>query len=110
MKGLLLGLAITLTAGLFTTLVPAPAEAQQARNVAEFCGVWRGVCNRTCPTGPGNCTGECASRASACRTSGCFQFNRPGPRCFNNAADRALTDASLAPNPDRERARRAGGK
>jgi hypothetical protein len=110
MRGLLRGLNTTLAAGLLAILLFAPADAQQARNVTEFCGVWRGVCNRTCPTGAGNCTGECATRHAACRTSGCFHFNRPGPRCFNNAADRALTDANLAPNPDRERARRATGK
>jgi len=108
MTGRLLGAA--LAALLFTALVPAPAEAQQARNIPEFCNVWQRICNRTCPSGPGNCTGECASRHAACRTSGCFHFNRPGPRCFNNAADRALTDANLARNPDQERARRAAGK
>jgi hypothetical protein len=88
MKGLLLGLGVTLAVGLLTTLVSVPAEAQRGRNVAEFCNVWQRICNRTCPTGPGNCRSECASRNSACRTSGCFHFNRPRPRCFNNPADR----------------------
>jgi hypothetical protein len=88
MKGPLLGVGVTLAVGLFTTLVSVPAEAQRTRTVAEFCTFWQRTCNRTCPTGPGNCRRECASRASACRTSGCFHFNSPGPRCFNNPADR----------------------
>jgi hypothetical protein len=88
MKGLSLGLGVTLAVGLFTTLVSVPAEAQRTRTVAEFCNFWQRTCNRTCPTGPGNCRRECASRASACRMSGCFYFNSPGPRCFNNPADR----------------------
>ena len=81
--------------------ISSSAEAQQARNVAEFCGVWQGVCNRTCPSGPGNCRSECASRVAACRSSGCFHFNNPGPRCFNNARDRERTDAKYAPDPKR---------
>ena len=101
MKSLIAILGFTLSAGFFTIAASSLADAQQARNVAEFCGVWQGICNRT------GSRSECASRATECRSSGCFHFNRPGPRCFSNAADRALTDVRLAPNPERERARRA---
>jgi hypothetical protein len=100
-------LLLTMIAWLFMAAVPTPVMAQQAKNVVEFCGVWQGVCNRTCPSGPGKCAAECSTRASGCRTSGCFQFSKPGPRCFNSAADREMTDANRASNPDRERARRA---
>ena len=84
----------------------ASARAQEARSLAEFCGVWQGVCNRTCAAGAGNCRPVCAQRRGTCLSTQCFPFNRPGPRCFNSAADRALTDAALAPDPRRERERR----
>jgi hypothetical protein len=100
---LVFGLALVLSAAFFTTVVPTTAEAQQARNIAEFCASFQGVCNRTCTTGPGTCRNACASRRSACLTSGCFHFNSPGPRCFSNAAHRAMTDAKLAPDPERVR-------
>jgi hypothetical protein len=92
---------------LVVALAAVAAEAQEARTVAEFCGVFQGACNRTCPSGPAPCPDECRSRAAACRSSGCFFFRSPGSRCFNNPADRRLTDARLAPDPDAERARRA---
>ena len=85
------------------------ATAQEARNLGEFCGVWQGVCNRTCPGG-GNCASVCRDRAAQCQSSGCFHFNSPRPRCFNNTSDRALTDARLAPNPEAERKRRGLSK
>ena len=107
MKRLVLRLSFILSVAVLTVLPPVSSDAEQARNVAEFCGVWERVCNRTCPAGPGNCRGECAARATGCRSSGCFHFNRPGPRCFSNASDRALTDTRRAPNPQQERARRA---
>jgi hypothetical protein len=84
---------------------PSPVSAQEARNVAEFCVVWQRICGRTCPSGK-DCSVECSRRASQCRSSGCFPFNSPGPRCFNSASDRALTDARRAPNPEVERKRR----
>lgn len=86
------------------------SRAQEARNVTEFCGVWQGVCRRTCPTTTTSCRDECSSRAAECRANGCFRFTRAATRCFNNAADRALTDAKLAPDPEAERARRARQK
>lgn len=107
MTRLFVGLALVLSAGIINLAVASsPAEAQQARTVSQFCAVWQGVCNRTCRSGPGNCTGECASRAAACRSNGCFHFNNPGPRCFSDARARELTDAKHAPDPQRERERR----
>jgi hypothetical protein len=99
-------LAIGLGAAFFTNVTMTTADAQQARNVTEFCDVWMLVCNRTCPNGPGNCTAVCSSRHGTCLSTGCFPFRSPGPRCYANASDRALTDAKLAPNPERERQRR----
>jgi len=97
--------ACVLVFGIFAVSASKTATAQEARNVAEFCGIFQGVCRRTCPGG-GDCSPECATRAATCRATGCFPFNVPGPRCFNNPSDRALTDAKLAPNPERERKRR----
>ena len=104
MNRLLVGLALFVSAAV--AFISSAAEAQQARNLAEFCVTWQGVCNRTCPSGAGNCTRDCASRVAACRSSGCFHFNNPGPRCFNSARDRARTDAKYAPDPKRAMERR----
>jgi hypothetical protein len=87
--------------------LPIQAAAQEARNLREFCAVWQGVCNRTCPAGPGQCTNDCASRRGACQATGCYHFNSPGARCFDNAEARRLTDTKYAPDPAAERARRA---
>jgi hypothetical protein len=95
-----------LGATLLLLAIATPASAQVARNVGEFCGIWQGVCNRTCPAGVGRCDQGCSSRRATCEASGCFPFESPRPRCFNNAADLALTDAAKAPNPAAERARR----
>ena len=103
MKAILLASALLLAT--FAVSSPNAAIAQEARNVTEFCGVFQGVCRRTCPGGQ-DCSTACAERASRCRSSGCFHFNSPGPRCFNNPSDRALTDVRLAPNPEAERKRR----
>ena len=105
MSRLIVGLAFVLSVGVFA-FISSSAEAQQARNLAEFCVVWQGVCNRTCPSGAGNCSRDCASRVAACRSSGCFHFNNPGPRCYNNARDRERTDAKYAPDPKRAMERR----
>ncbi len=107
MTRMVFGLALMLSAMLFAIAVPTPVEAQQARNVAEFCGSFQGICNRTCRGGPGTCRNDCASRYSTCLTSECFFFNSPGPRCFSNAGHRAMTDAKLAPDPERVRRQRA---
>jgi hypothetical protein len=96
---------IILVAGL-SAIAPL-AEAQQARNLAEFCGVWQGVCNRTCPAGTGNCQPVCAQRRATCMTTRCFPFNNPGPRCFTDASARQATDTKYAPNPQSEQQRRA---
>jgi hypothetical protein len=98
--------AMIVVAGLFAPLAIVPAQAQQARNVAEFCQVWQGTCNRTCPSGPGTCRPVCAQRFATCMTTQCYPFNVPGPRCFANATDRQLTDVGRAPNRERERQRR----
>jgi hypothetical protein len=99
-------LAVACAAATLIASYATESRAQVARNVAEFCGIWVGVCNRTCPAGAGNCTQSCNQRAADCRASGCFFFNIPRPRCFNNPADLQLTNAALAPNPAAERARR----
>jgi hypothetical protein len=98
-----LAVAVALASSAF---VIAPAGAQQAKNVAEFCATWRGVCNRTCPQGRGNCDPECNRRLAQCRKTGCFHFNVPRPRCWSNAEDRRLTDLRLAPDPEAARAKR----
>ena len=105
MKRAIAGCAMILMAGLF-----APAgsvQAQQAKNLAEFCGVWQGVCNRTCPSGAGNCRPVCTERRATCLATKCFPFHSPGPRCFTDATARELTNTKYAPDPQRERERRA---
>jgi hypothetical protein len=97
-------LACALALGIFFSATNT-ATAQVARNVGEFCGIRQLVCNRTC-RGGGDCSLDCTTRLAACRSNGCFHFNQPRPRCFNNAGDLALTDIKLAPNPERERIRR----
>jgi hypothetical protein len=98
-------LASALALGIFFFSAPDTATAQEARNLGEFCAVWQRVCNRTCPGG-GNCASVCRERVAQCQSSGCFHFNSPEPRCFNNASDRGLTNLRLAPNPEQERKRR----
>lgn len=56
------------------------ASAQSSKE--QFCQMWHGICNDT-----GNAS-VCKSRLSGCRASGCYHFNNPGPRCWNNTADR----------------------
>jgi hypothetical protein len=100
-KRIVAGLALA-----FVFSIAAPAEAQQARNLAEFCGVWQRVCNRTCPSGAGNCQPVCAQRLATCMATKCFPFNNPGPRCWTDATARELTDTKYAPNPQRAREQR----
>lgn len=69
-------------------LAMAPASAAGSR---AFCGTWLSVCNKTCSGGPGTCGGVCAARHSAWLSSGCFNFNVPGPRCEGNATDQTAT-------------------
>lgn len=64
----------------------APASAQNIRT--GFCNGWHGVCLRTCPGG--DCSGVCRQRLATCRTTGCFHFNVPRPRCDSDAEDVAL--------------------
>ena len=67
-------------AGLLVLLGVASAEAQ-SRNA--FCARWHNVCKSTCPAGTPkvSCHATCADRLAACRSSGCYHFNNPGPRC-----------------------------
>jgi len=66
-------------------------DVASAAGSPAFCRTWLKVCNRTCPGGPGTCSGVCQARYTACLASGCFQFNVPGPRCQNNATDQTAT-------------------
>jgi hypothetical protein len=68
-----------------------PAECLAAAGSPNFCNTWLKVCNRTCPNGPGSCTGVCAGRYQGCLSSGCFFFNVPGPRCQGNTKDETAT-------------------
>ena len=56
-----------------------------------FCGTWLKLCNKTCPEGPGTCGTVCAQRYKGCRSSGCFFFNVPRPRCEGNSDDMVAT-------------------
>ena len=88
--------------GLLGLLVATTAvNAEAAKTRGEFCSVWERVCNRVCPKArPGaDCPGECFRMKGACNRTGCFPFTNPRPRCFNNAADRELTDPKYAPGP-----------
>jgi hypothetical protein len=68
-------------------------SATQCSN-ATFCGGWYAVCKRTAPARGGTVDiAECDRRRAACLSSGCFFFNRPGPRCKSNPNDLALTTA-----------------
>jgi hypothetical protein len=76
-------LAVALTAW------PEPVTAQSVGcSTTTFCGGWLAVCRRT-----GGQADVCQQRHEACLTSGCFFFNRPGPRCKDNPGDLALTTA-----------------
>ena len=76
----------------FAALVGAGASAQNYPiTKSQFCGQWEMVCNRTCPGGPGTCTDICKSRRSACDSTGCFHFNVPRPRCYDNREDVGMT-------------------
>src|SRR5262245_9925239 len=70
-------------------LLGAPAHGQQMSRSA-FCTAFEQICQRTCPQGPGSCGAICGQRLEACRSSGCFHFNVPRPRCETNSADVAL--------------------
>ncbi len=70
-------------------LAPAPAGAAPACSNAVFCGGWHAVCRRTLP--PGGSVAVCDARHAACLKTGCYHFNRPGPRCKHNPMDLSLT-------------------
>ena len=74
--------------GLALVFWSAEAWAQACSNKV-FCGGWRVVCHRTLP--PGGSPKVCTERYTQCLSSGCYFFNKPGPRCKNNPADLALT-------------------
>jgi hypothetical protein len=78
---------------LLTAILIGAGGAAAAAGSRAFCTTWLNVCNRTCPGGAGTCGGVCAARLDACLSSGCFQFNVPGPRCEANAQDQAATTA-----------------
>lgn len=82
-----------LIVGLLSVLAAAlvRVESVAAAGSPAFCGTWLKLCNRTCPGGPGTCSGVCSARYTACLASGCFQFNVPGPRCQGNARDETAT-------------------
>ena len=69
----------------------APVAEAMAAGSPAFCRTWLDVCNKTCPGGPGTCSGVCAARHQTCLASGCFPFNVPGPRCEGNTTDAAAT-------------------
>jgi hypothetical protein len=84
--GTRLWLAMTIFAVAGLSVCPAFAAGSEA-----FCSTWLKLCNKTCPDGPGSCGGACAQRDGGCRTSGCFFFNIPGPRCEGNRNDDIAT-------------------
>lgn len=68
-----------------------PIDAPLAAGSKAFCGTWLRLCNKTCTDGPGTCGGVCSARHKACLSTGCFNFNVPGPRCQGNAKDELAT-------------------
>jgi hypothetical protein len=84
------GVLVTALSASLATLVyfAGPAHSAVCSN-ATFCGGWYAVCKRTLP--PNGSVAECDRRRAECLSSGCFQFNRTGPRCKSNPNDLALT-------------------
>jgi hypothetical protein len=72
-------------------LARQPAPIGQKASRVTFCAAWAQVCQRNCAQGAGNCGTICGQRLDACRSSGCFHFNAPRPRCDNNPEDVALS-------------------
>src|SRR5262245_58866149 len=66
--------------GLLWTSVANAAETR-----AQFCQRWHAVCTRCDGLGARvpreTCLSTCSARLANCRTTGCYAFNRPGPRC-----------------------------
>jgi hypothetical protein len=68
----------------------AASESARAETRAQFCARWHAVCTQC--TGRGatvpreTCLYHCAARLQECRTSGCYFFNVPGPRCQGQAS------------------------
>jgi hypothetical protein len=72
-------------------LLRQPTDARPKASRVTFCSAWAQVCQRTCPQGPGNCGAFCGQHLDACRSTGCFHFNNPRPRCDSNPKDVALS-------------------
>ena len=87
-KSLLITTAVLVSTTTLLVFSPNRALAVGSEN---FCGTWLRLCNKTCPEGPGKCERVCAQRYKGCRTSGCFFFNVPGPRCEGNSNDEIAT-------------------
>jgi hypothetical protein len=68
-----------------------PPTTQPKQSRVTFCAVWAQVCQRTCVQGAGNCGAACGQRLDACRSSGCFHFSSPRPRCDSDPEDVALS-------------------
>ena len=69
-----------LVAALGLAFLLGSAGSANAETRAQFCSRWNVVCKKTCPPGQ-NCDPVCAERVAACRTNGCYFFNRPRTRC-----------------------------
>ena len=60
-------------------LLPPVAASAFADTRAQFCSRMNNTCVKTCPAG--RTCDSCAGKLAACRTSGCFAFERTGTRC-----------------------------
>jgi hypothetical protein len=88
MRSILCGIGLLLIAA-------ATAEAQGAKGkcpVNVFCRGWHSVCLRVSTQFP-NYQEVCAQRMQQCVSTRCFPFSSPGPRCYDNPRDMALTTA-----------------
>jgi hypothetical protein len=82
-------LTVLLSAGIVIFGYSADPAYSAVCSNATFCGGWYAVCKRTLPRN--GSVAECDRRRAACLASGCFQFNKTGPRCKSNPRDLALT-------------------
>jgi hypothetical protein len=55
----------------------------EAQSRTAYCARWHNVCRTTCPANTPKvvCHATCDDRLNACKSSGCYFFNVPGPRC-----------------------------
>jgi hypothetical protein len=76
---------VAMLAGVSAAVVIVASSLAQAETRAQFCARWHGVCARCDGLGATvsrqTCLKTCGTRLAECRTSGCYFFNVPGPRC-----------------------------